>query len=996
MKKIINSAKSIGFPPSITSLTKYRPFMALAYLCFVFLFLQAASPTAHSQVSVPYGPEIFELGQGQWTAFSVAGNRNWTRSSTTLPANSFMEINSFNGDVPSNDWLILGPFDFSGVSNLVSQFSVQRAFDGDENEMNLKVSSNYSGTGDPSLATWTTVPFTKPATVSSGSGQFFSSGSVSLPASISGLNGVYIAFHHNPASLNPTSRWRIDNFQLLSSVQPLLTVTCPSGSINEGQSATGTVTLPEAVAEDVFITITSADPSEILVDGEGTGAAASTSVVIFSGSTSADFSIEVPLDGVVDEDQEVQVVAEAVGYEFGQLAILSRNIDLPSAALTESGYSQDFLGYTSAETPLPLGWSAVGPDLTYDGDFGTGTTGGFRGNASVFGYQHTGTTGDLQQILTLRNETGAEINNLTISYVGRLARADQGRSPAYAVTVNGQVVGGLAYTTAPSGGGDGTLREESISGLAIAPNQVFTIVWASQRGAGSGSSKQIGISNVNVAVGASQFPPTLSGVSIPAGSIGENEAQLNSEVTSDGSAAIISRGFVYSIASLNPNPEIGGANVTVVTDSEAQVGPMTSTISGLVSNTVYSVKSFATNSEGTSYSGVQTFSTLEPALLFNGNYSQIFDAFEGTVPPSWRAISSAGIQGYVGTWGSGTAGGFLGGQSAPGVLGYQHTASTGALTVTLRLVNNTGAELNELFISYLGRVSRILETRIPTWTVSVNGTAIPELAYSTDNMAGPEGVPGDMSISSAVTGLAIAAGEEFSITWVSDRGIDAGSSRQIGLADVVVSTSNPANEPVISGDLVITGIVGSPITPYQIIASGSPTSYGSGALPDGLFLNEETGVISGIPSGVSTGVIVQISATNGSGTGTADLAINIEQDTATFAFWSGGLPATPELVEAYAIGGASGPLEAGEAPVVAVEGGNLTLTAIVRTDDPDLTIVGVATADLAVAFTSTDVTSTTAGVNQDGVPAGTERRKYSVPIGSGSKKFLRLNTILAE
>jgi hypothetical protein len=76
--------------------------------------------------------------------------------------------------------------------------------------------------------------------------------------------------------------------------------------------------------------------------------------------------------------------------------------------------------------------------------------------------------------------------------------------------------------------------------------------------------------------------------------------------------------------------------------------------------------------------------------------------------------------------------------------------------------------------------------------------------------------------------------------------------------------------------------------------------------------------------------------------------------------------------------------------VVAVEGEFLTLTAVVRTDDPDLTIAGVATADLTVAFTTTGVTSTTAGVSQVGVPAGTERRKFSVPLDGASKKFLRL------
>ena len=85
----------------------------------------------------------------------------------------------------------------------------------------------------------------------------------------------------------------------------------------------------------------------------------------------------------------------------------------------------------------------------------------------------------------------------------------------------------------------------------------------------------------------------------------------------------------------------------------------------------------------------------------------------------------------------------------------------------------------------------------------------------------------------------------------------------------------------------------------------------------------------------------------------------------------------------------------GMTPVLAVDGGSLTLTAIVRTNNSKLTIVGEAVAELTGTWSTSGVTSTAVGVSQTGVPEGCERRKFSVEIGAGSKKFLRLRSTLA-
>jgi uncharacterized repeat protein (TIGR03803 family) len=71
----------------------------------------------------------------------------------------------------------------------------------------------------------------------------------------------------------------------------------------------------------------------------------------------------------------------------------------------------------------------------------------------------------------------------------------------------------------------------------------------------------------------------------------------------------------------------------------------------------------------------------------------------------------------------------------------------------------------------------------------------------------------------------------------------------------------------------INAIIGSPFS-YQIQATNSPTSYAASGLPPGLSVNTSTGLISGTPTTLGT-YPVTISATNGGGTGSATLTINV-------------------------------------------------------------------------------------------------------------------------
>jgi hypothetical protein len=102
-----------------------------------------------------------------------------------------------------------------------------------------------------------------------------------------------------------------------------------------------------------------------------------------------------------------------------------------------------------------------------------------------------------------------------------------------------------------------------------------------------------------------------------------------------------------------------------------------------------------------------------------------------------------------------------------------------------------------------------------------------------------------------------------------------------------------------------------------------------------------------------------------------------------------GVTLTSELLLKYAVGGASSPTGSSENTITVLDSSKLTLTAVVRTNDTNLTIVGEAGADLSVW--RTNGVSKTNSTNQSNVPEGCQRRIYSVDISSSpSRQFLRL------
>jgi len=118
----------------------------------------------------------------------------------------------------------------------------------------------------------------------------------------------------------------------------------------------------------------------------------------------------------------------------------------------------------------------------------------------------------------------------------------------------------------------------------------------------------------------------------------------------------------------------------------------------------------------------------------------------------------------------------------------------------------------------------------------------------------------------------------------------------------------------------------------------------------------------------------------------------------TFSNWAQGAPLNSTNLLKYAIGGATNATATnGIAISNAVTSSNLSITAIVRTNDPNLSVLGQSIVNLgAGTWTNSDVSRITDGVNQTGVPSGNQRQIFSTPLGTDGKKFLRLQTTLSN
>lgn len=140
---------------------------------------------------------------------------------------------------------------------------------------------------------------------------------------------------------------------------------------------------------------------------------------------------------------------------------------------------------------------------------------------------------------------------------------------------------------------------------------------------------------------------------------------------------------------------------------------------------------------------------------------------------------------------------------------------------------------------------------------------------------------------------------------------DADAQAQTYLAFLIAQGCVPIPVPVVAS-ATMAYTAGVAFT-YQIVATGSPTSYGATPLPSGVSLNATTGLISGTIASGTTTYTINLSATNAGGSSVAGATLTLRAAKAVMSFsqtggTSGGLGITSFQIGLDGAGYTSGTL----------------------------------------------------------------------------------------
>lgn len=163
--------------------------------------------TAQTESTIIYEP--FTNQPHNWITYSISSNKNWTYDATY----QCMYITGYGADAPSNDWLISPPINLNNVTNPILTFKTWTKYtdNGTAEPLTVYISTNYSGSGNPTQATWTKLNATLSPTNSQ---TWTSSGNIDLSNYVN--NTVYIGFKYisSGTTSGSTSNWKVDEFKV--------------------------------------------------------------------------------------------------------------------------------------------------------------------------------------------------------------------------------------------------------------------------------------------------------------------------------------------------------------------------------------------------------------------------------------------------------------------------------------------------------------------------------------------------------------------------------------------------------------------------------------------------------------------------------------------------------------------------------------------------------------------------------------------------------------
>ncbi|WP_461637022.1 MBG domain-containing protein [Labilibaculum euxinus] len=313
--------------------------------------------------------------------------------------------------------------------------------------------------------------------------------------------------------------------------------------------------------------------------------------------------------------------------------------------------------------------------------------------------------------------------------------------------------------------------------------------------------------------------PTVSTSAVS--SITSSSVTMGGDMSDKGSADVTETGVVYS--SINASPEIGGADVTQDSNGAA-TGIFSETIGSLAPNTTYNFQAYAINSAGTSYGGVQSFTTKQTQTI---TFNSLSDKAYGNSDFDPSATASSGLT--VSYSSSNTS-------VATIVAGKIHIVGVGSCTIYADQAGDDTYDVAAQVSQGLNITQKAITVTADAGQTKVYGGADPTFTYtassaleSGDSFSGVlSRATGEDVGSYAITIGTLSAGSNYDLTFVSKDfsitqkeitvTVDAGQTKVYGGADPTFTyTASSALESGDSFSGVLSRTSGESVGSYAIL-----------------------------------------------------------------------------------------------------------------------------------------------------------------------------------